>query len=108
MNIKKRKLSKESTFYFLTSIGKYTSESATPVEDFLEEIERIDIKSIEFHFHRDDFEKGLTETTEDKELGEQIKKLHNQNLTGEKLRAQLHHVISKRYECSITSHGRNQ
>ena len=107
MNIEKRKLSKESAFYFLTSIGKYTGESATPVEAFLEEIERIDIKSTEFHFNRDDFEKWLAETIGDKKLAEQIEKLHDQKLTGEKLRDQLHSVISKRYEKLYKFSGRS-
>jgi len=95
VNVENKKLSKESAFYFFTSIGNYTGESATSIEDFLEKIEHIDIKSIDFHFHRSDFEKWVAETIGDKELAEQIKKLQDQNLTGEKLRNQLHLIISK-------------
>jgi len=95
MCIENKKPSKESAFYFFTSIGNYTGESATSIEDFLKIIEHIDIKSIEFHFHRGDFEKWVAETIGDKELAEQIKKLQDQNFTGEKLRSQLHLLFRK-------------
>jgi hypothetical protein len=95
MNVKNKELPKQSAFYFFTSIGNYTGESATSIEEFLKKIEHIDIKSIEFHFYRSDFEKWVAETIGDKELAEQIKKLQDQNLTGEKLRNQLHLIISK-------------
>jgi hypothetical protein len=96
MNVKNKELSKEKAFYFFTSIGNYTGESATSIEDFLKKIKHIDIKSIEFHLYRGDFEKWVAENIEDKELAEQIKKLQDQNLTGEKLRNQLHLIISKK------------
>jgi hypothetical protein len=101
MNVKNKELSKEKAFYFFTAIGNYTGESATSIEDFLKKIEHIDIKSIEFHVYRDDFEKWMTEIIGDKELAEQIKKLKHQNITGEKLRNQLHSIISKRCEMQV-------
>jgi len=106
MNMKNKELSKEKAFYFFTAIGNYTGESATSIEDFLKKIEHIDIKSIEFHVYRDDFEKWTAEIIGDKELAEQIKKLKHQNITGEKLRNQLHSIISKRCEMQVSSHER--
>jgi len=103
MNVENKKLSKESAFYFFTSIGNYTGESATSIEDFLKKILHIDIKSIEFHYYRGDFEKWMAEITGDKELAEQIKKLKDQNITGENLRNQLHLIISKRCEMKVFS-----
>ncbi|MEM3697751.1 MAG: DUF5752 family protein [Candidatus Bathyarchaeia archaeon] len=94
----KVKLPKEKAFYFFSSIGNYTGESAASIEDFLNKIERIDVKSIEFHFYRGDFEKWLAETIGDKELAEKIGKLKSQNLTGESLRYQLHKIVSKKLE----------
>ncbi|MGQ9551206.1 MAG: DUF5752 family protein [Candidatus Bathycorpusculaceae bacterium] len=96
MNPKNKELSKAKAFYFFTSIGNYTGESATSIEDFLEKIGHIDIKSIEFHFYRGDFEKWMAEVVEDRELAEQIKKLQDLNLTGEKLRDKLRLIMSKR------------
>jgi len=106
MNVKNKELSKEKAFYFFTAIGNYTGESATSIEDFLKKIEHIDIKSIEFHFYRGDFEKWMAEIIGDKELVDQIKKLKDQNLTGGKLRNQLHSIISKRCEMKVSSHER--
>jgi hypothetical protein len=106
MSVKNKELSKEKAFYFFTAIGNYTGESAASIEDFLEKIVRVDIKSIEFHFYRGDFEKWIAEIIEDKELAEQIKKLKDQNLTGEKLRNRLYQIISKRYETQVSSHER--
>jgi len=96
----KAKLPKEKAFYFFSSIGNYTGESAASIEDFLEKIVRVDIKSIEFHFYRGDFEKWFAETIGDKELAEQVGKLKNQNLPIENLRYQLRKIVSKRLESS--------
>ena len=98
MNVENKKPSKESAFYFFTSIGNYTGECATSMEDFLEKIDYIDIKSIEFHCNRGDFQKWVTGTIGDKELVEQIKKLQDKNLTGEKLRNQLHLLLRESIE----------
>ena len=91
-----RELSKNEAFYFFTSIGNYTGECATSLEDFVKKIKEVDIKSIEFHLYREDFEKWVTETLEDKELAQEIEKLRKQNLTGESLRQKLHAVVSKK------------
>jgi hypothetical protein len=92
----RKKLSSKNAFYFFTSIGNFTGENATSMEDFLEKIEHVDIKSIEFHFHRGDFEKWVAETIGDKGLAEEIKNLHDQKLIGENLRNRLHQIVSKR------------
>jgi hypothetical protein len=106
MSVKNKELSKEKAFYFFTAIGNYTGESAASIEDFTEKIVRVDIKSIEFHFYRGDFEKWIAEIIGDKELAEQIKKLKDQNLTGEKLRNRLYQIISKRCGMQVFSHER--
>lgn len=93
-----RELSRNEAFYFFTSIGNYTGECAMSLEDFERKIKEVDIKSIEFHLYREDFEKWVTETLEDKELAQEIKNLQKQNLTGESLRQKLHAIVSKRYD----------
>ena len=95
---KEKKTSSENAFYFFTSIGNYTGENATSIEDFLKKIECIDIKSIEFHFHRGDFEKWVAEIIGNKELSEQIRKLKCENLTGEKLRNKLYLLLRESIE----------
>ena len=93
-----RKLSKENAFYFFTSIGNYTGESVASLEEFLGKIREIDIRSLEFHLSRRDFEKWIAETLEDKELATEIGHLQNLGPTGDALRNQLIVTVSKRYE----------
>ena len=93
-----RELSKNEAFYFFTSIGNYTGECATSLEDFIKKIKTVSVKSIEFHLYREDFEKWVAETLEDKELAQEIEKLRKQNTTEEFLREKLSAIVSKRYE----------
>jgi len=93
-----RELTRNEAFHFFTSIGNYTGECATSLEDFVRKIKEVNIKSIEFHLYREDFEKWVTQTLEDKELAQEIKNLQKQKITGESLRQKLHAVVSKRRE----------
>ena len=93
-----RELSRNEAFYFFTSVGNYTGECATSLEEFSRKIKEVDIKSIEFHLYREDFEKWFTQTLEDKELAQEIRNLQKQNLTGESLRQKLHSPVSRRHE----------
>jgi len=93
-----RELTKNEAFYFFPSLGDYTGEYAISLGDFVRKIKEVDIKSIEFHLNREDFEKWFTQTLEDKELAKEIKNLQKQNLTGESLRQKLHSTVSKRHE----------
>ena len=93
-----RELSKNEAFYFFTSIGNYTGECATSLEDFIKKIKTVSVKSIEFHLYREDFEKWVAETLEDRELAQEIENLQKQNTTEEILREKLSAIVSKRYE----------
>lgn len=100
-----RKLSKENAFYFFTSIGNYTGESAASLEEFLERIREIDIRSFEFHLYGDDFGKWIAETLEDRELAKEIKHLQNLRPAGDALRNQLVLIVSKRHEKLLKLRG---
>jgi hypothetical protein len=93
-----RKLSRKNAFYFFTSIGNYTGESAASLEEFVKKIGEVNVKSLDFHFHRGDFQKWVAEVLEDGELTEQIKSLKNLKPIGDSLRSQLHYIVSKRLE----------
>jgi len=93
-----RELTKNEAFYFFTSLGDYTGEYAISLGDFVRKIKEVDIKSIEFHLSRGDFENWFTQTLEDKELAQEIRNLQKQNLTGESLRQKLHSTVSRRHE----------
>jgi len=93
-----RKLSRENAFYFFTSIGNYTGENAASLEEFVNKIREVNVKSLEFHLYRGDFEKWVAEVLEDKELAEEIKSLQNLKPVGDALQGQLYLIVSKRFE----------
>jgi hypothetical protein len=91
-----RTFPREKAFYFFTSIGNYTGVSAASLKEFVEKINEVNVKSLEFHLYRGDFEKWIAETLEDKELAEDIRKLQKISLTGDALRNQLCLTVSRR------------
>ena len=93
-----RTLPREKAFYFFTSIGNYTGESATSLKEFMEKINQVNVKSLEFHLYRGDFEKWITEVLEDKKLAEEIGKLQKTSSMGDHLRNQLYAIVSRRYQ----------
>ena len=94
----KGKLPKKKAFYFFTSVGNYTGESAVSLEEFVKITGEVDIKSLEFHLYRGDFERWIAETLGDKELAEEVKALKRQNLVGNDLRDKLSLILSKRHK----------
>lgn len=93
-----RKLPRENAFYFFTSIGNYTGVSAASLEEFIEKIKEVNVKSLEFHLYRGDFQKWADETLEDRELAEKIKNLQTLKPVGDALRDQLYFMVSRRFE----------
>ncbi len=53
-----RNVPKEEAFYFFTSIGNYTGQNATSLDEFLARIKNLNARLIEFHLYREDFESG--------------------------------------------------
>jgi hypothetical protein len=86
---------REKAFYFFTSIGNYTGISASSLKEFMEKIKEVNVKSLEFHLYRGDFEKWINEVIEDAVLADEIRKLKTLNLTGEKLRNQLYMTVAR-------------
>lgn len=91
-------LPREKAFYFFTSIGNYTGESAASLKEFLAKINEVNVKSLEFHLYRKDFEKWIDETLEDKELAIEIRSLRSLNYSGTMLKDHLYSVVAKHYE----------
>jgi alpha-amylase len=93
-----RTVPREKAFYFFTSIGNYTGTSASSLKEFMEKINEVNVKSLEFHLNRGDFEKWMSEVLQDTELAGDIKKLQKLNLTANSLRDQLSFTISRRFK----------
>ena len=92
-----RTLPREKAFYFFTSIGNYTGESAASFKEFMNKISEVNVKSLEFHFYRGDFEKWIAEVLEDDSLAIEITNLREKNYSGAILKERLHNVVAKRY-----------
>jgi len=92
-----RNLLREEAFYFFTSIGNYTGQSAASLEEFMRKIKEINIKSLEFHLYREDFEKWISQTLGDPKLAAEIRNLRLRKVVGNLLREQLYNVVSRRY-----------
>lgn len=93
-----RKLSRENAFYFFTSIGNYTGQNAASLEEFVKKIKDVNMKSLEFHLYRGDFERWVAETLEDEELAEEIKNLRKLSPSTENLCDQLSEIVSRRFQ----------
>lgn len=91
-----RNVTREEAFYFFTSIGNYTGQSAASLDEFLQKVKDVDMKSLEFHLFREDFEKWITQTLGDDKLAGEIKILRNQKVSGNTLRDRLYFVVSRR------------
>lgn len=91
-----RTVPREKAFYFFTSIGNYTGTSAASLKEFMERINEVNAKSLEFHLYRADFEKWVSEVLEDAWLAGEIRRLQKFGLTGEALRDQLYLTVSRR------------
>jgi len=91
-----RSVLREEAFYFFTSIGNYTGQSAASLDEFLQKIKDVNIKSLEFHLHREDFEKWIAQTLGDAKLAEDIKGLRNLKVAGPSLRDRLYFLVSRR------------
>jgi len=91
-----RSVLREEAFYFFTSIGNYTGQSAASLDEFLQKIKEVNIKSLEFHLYREDFEKWIAQTLGDAKLADDIKGLRNMKVVGNTLRDRLYFLVSRR------------
>jgi len=89
---------REKAFYFFTSIGNYTGASASSLKEFMEKINEVNVKSLEFHLYRGDFEKWTAEVLQDSDLASEIRRLQKLNLSGNSLRDQLSFTVSRRFK----------
>lgn len=71
----------------------------TPVE-FLEDLEKVPIETVQSHFIRGDFERWFREYLSDEASAEALKAIRESNFTGEELRSKIIQTIAARYTTS--------
>ena len=87
----------EKAFYFYNDIDQPTGIYANSMKEFIEKIKIIDLKTIEFHVPRRDFEKWIA-SIGDLELAKKLEIIRNEKSSGENLRKKLYETFKSRYE----------
>ena len=87
-------------FLFYTGVGKdkFTGIMAWSLKGFIKALKKVDVKSIEFHSGRGDFEEWIEESLHDKPLANKLKKIRAEKIRGETLRKALIKTASERFE----------
>jgi DNA-binding transcriptional ArsR family regulator len=92
-----RELPKEEAFHFYTGIDQYVGVYANSLNDFCDKIQTINVKSIEFHAPRRDFELWL-DSLGDLELAKIMGIIRRTSLSGENLRKKVYESVKSRCE----------
>jgi len=77
--------------------GEFTGKTATSLNDLNEKLRQVDIRAINHHFKRREFEKWIRNTIGDEELARRFSRL-DRELHGEKLRNQMMTLIKTRLD----------
>ena len=87
----------ERAFHFYYDINQHSGVHADSLKEFVDKIQNVDLKCIEFHIPRRDFELWIN-SLGDLELSKKIELLRIRHLSGENLRKELYETIKSRYE----------
>ena len=94
----------DNAFHFYAEVGKPLAFHAHNLRDFANKLEKIDIKSVEFHMQRGDFEAWFSGLG-DEELAKKASLLKQRKIAGEELRRKLHEIVEQRYIVLATLAG---
>lgn len=92
-----RELPKEEAFHFYTGIDQYVGVYANSLNDFCGKIQTVNVKSVEFHAPRRDFELWL-DSLGDLELAKIMGVIRRARLSGENLRKKVYESVKSRCE----------
>ena len=87
----------EKAFHFYQDINQYLGIHAESLNDFIDKIQTVDLKSIEFHISRKDFEFWIR-SIGDNELAKRMELIRMKNLSGENLRTEIQQSVKSRCE----------
>jgi hypothetical protein len=90
-------VSVEKAFHFYYGLNQHSGVYADSLKDFVDKIQNVDLKSIEFHIPRKDFELWIR-SLGDLELSKKLELLRMKNLSGENLRKELYETVNSRCE----------
>jgi hypothetical protein len=84
-------------FLFFRGLGDFTGEIAISLADFAEKMRKVDVRSVDFHFKRQDFEKWLRDVIGDSDLSRRVGRITKES-HGEKLRNKIIQIVKGRLE----------
>jgi restriction endonuclease Mrr len=87
----------DKAFHFYTGMHQYTHVIAHSLPEFADKLEKIDIKSVEFHVPRKDFEHWV-QSLGDTELAKRLDTIRNMHVHGEDLRTRVYETVKHRVE----------
>ena len=92
-----RTIPRHEGFQFFRGLGDSTEKVATSLSDFIEKMRVVDIRSVNFHFKRQDFEKWIRDVIGDAELSRRISRIRKE-VHGEKIRTEIIQTVKARLE----------
>ena len=92
-----RTVPRHEGFHFFKGPGESTGKVATSLADFGEKLQTVDIRSVNYHFRRGEFEKWIRDEIGDIELSRRIGRIRKET-HGEKLRNEIIQIIKVRLE----------
>ncbi len=97
-------VSADNGFHFYNGIHQYTHVIAHSLAEFADKVQKIDVKSIDFHMPRKDFERWV-QSLGDTELARRFGWIHGMRSHGEDLRTQIHETVKHRLDELKHIHG---
>ena len=93
-----RSVPEQEGFHFYLAIGEPIGETAVSLADFVEKMEAVDVRSVNFHFPRKDFEKWIRGVIGDAELALRVSRIGRIRLgiQGEALRNEIIRAVKVR------------
>jgi len=94
----------DKAFHFYTGIHQYTHVIAHSLAEFSDKLQKIDVKSVDFHVPRKDFENWV-HSLGDVELSKRLGLIRNMRVHGEDLRTRVYEAVKHRLEELKRVHG---
>jgi hypothetical protein len=92
-------LTANEPFLFYTGMGEgnFTGMMSWSLKGFIKALQTVDVKAVEFHNRRGDFESWAEHSLQDEVLSRQLEKTRTAKLKGEALRKAIISVAEKRF-----------
>lgn len=92
-----RQVPKNEGLMLYKSPGEFTGRTVTGLADLAEKLKAVDVRAVNYHFKRREFERWIRGTVGDEELARRFGRL-NRELHGEKLRNEMMALVRARLD----------